>query len=106
MDQINYSLKKENRLRKINGKMFGWSKAEIADGIDLYKKLHDGPPKIIVLIPKRVVPLATMRNKFRRKTREIFRKNVSRDVGAYYLIKFKSIPKSFEKKLELCFKNV
>ena len=53
-----------------------------------------------------MVKSAVQRNKIRRKVREIFRKNVSREGGVDFLVKFNGCPDGFGSKLEGFFKNV
>ena len=62
--------------------------------------------KIIVLVPKRVVALAVERNNLRRRVKEMFRKNISRPHGGNFLVKFNSVPASFDVELEKYFRNV
>jgi len=46
------------------------------------------------------------RNRTRRVVKEIFRKNISREFGVDFLVKFSGCPASFDSKLEEFFKNV
>ena len=87
--------------------MFLWSKTSIVRGLDVhFQKSNDSVSKIIVLVPKRVVGLAVERNSLRRRVKEMFRKNVSRPHGGNFLVKFNSVPSSFNVELERYFKNV
>ncbi len=62
--------------------------------------------KTLMIVPKVVVKSAVQRNKIRRKVREIFRKNISREGGVDFLVKFNGCPDGFGSKLEGFFKNV
>ena len=87
--------------------MFLWSKTSIVKGLDVHFQKQDSSiSRIMVLVPKRVVRVAVERNGLRRKVKEIFRKNVSRTHGGNFLVKFNSIPASFNVELEKYFKNV
>ena len=84
-----------------------WSKTSIINGLDVHFQKNDGSiSKIIVMVPKRVVGLAVERNSLRRRVKEMFRKNISRTHGGNFLVKFNSVPASFDVELEKYFKNV
>ena len=103
----NLKLNKGNRLRKITRDMFGWKKTAVCDGVFVYEKSSEKKePAILIAIPKSVIKSAVKRNNTRRKVREIFRKNISRDVGISFVVKFKGPPGKFTKELENYFKNV
>jgi len=94
-------------MKKIQKDMFLWSKTSVAKGLDVHFQKQDNPvSRIIVLVPKRVVGLAVERNSLRRRVKEMFRKNVSRSHGGNFLVKFNSVPTSFDVELEKYFKNV
>jgi len=94
-------------MKKIQKDMFLWSKTSVAKGLDVHFQKQDNPvSRIIVLVPKRVVGLAVERNSLRRRVKEMFRKNVSRSHGCNFLVKFNSVPTSFDVELEKYFKNV
>lgn len=94
-------------MKKIRKDMFLWSKTSIIKGLDVHFQKNDGSiSKIIVLVPKRVVGLAVERNSLRRRVKEMFRKNISRTHGGNFLVKFNSVPASFDVELEKYFKNV
>jgi ribonuclease P protein component len=94
-------------MKKIQKDMFLWSKTSVAKGLDVHFQKQDNPvSRIIVLVPKRVVGLAVERNSLRRRVKEMFRKNVSRSHGGNFLVKFNSVPTSFDMELEKYFKNV
>ena len=87
--------------------MFLWSKTSVAKGLDVhFPKQDNSVSRIMVLVPKRVVRLAVERNNLRRRVKEMFRKNVSRSHGGNFLVKFNSVPASFDEELEKYFKNV
>lgn len=87
--------------------MFLWSKNSIVKGLDVhFQNGDDSVSKIIVLVPKRVVGLAVERNSLRRRVKEMFRKNISRSHSGNFLVKFNSVPASFDVELEKYFKNV
>ena len=87
--------------------MFLWSKTSVAKGLDVhFQKQDNSVSRIIVLVPKRVVGLAVERNNLRRRVKEMFRKNVSRSHGGNFLVKFNSVPASFDEELEKYFNNV
>ena len=103
----NLKLNKENRLRKITREMYGWKKTAVGDEIFVYEKGSERKePAILIAIPKSVIKSAVKRNNTRRKVREIFRKNIPRDVGISFVVKFKGPPGKFTKELENYFKNV
>ena len=87
--------------------MFSWSKTPIVKGLAVhFQKRDDSVFKIMVMVPKRVVRLAVERNNLRRRVKEVFRKNISRPHGGNFLVKFNSVPASFDVELEKFFKNV
>ena len=86
--------------------MFLWSKTSVAKGLDVhFQKQDNSVSRIMVLVPKRVVGLAVGRNNLRRRVKEMFRK-IFRSHGGNFLVKFNSVPASFDEELEKYFKNV
>ena len=53
-----------------------------------------------------MIKSAVTRNNIRRRAREVFRKNTSKEDGIDFLVKFNSCPDNFDSKLEEFFKNV
>ena len=87
--------------------MYKWEKNVVCDDVFVFaKESHKNVPAILVSVPKVIEKSSVRRNKTRRRVKEIFRKNVSRDMGMDFLVKFNGIPKGFEEKLERFFKNV
>ncbi len=104
---VDFGLRKENRIKRISKKMYKWEKTVVCDGVFVFaKKSFKNVPAILVSIPKAIEKSSVRRNKTRRKVKEIFRKNVSREMGMDFLVKFNDCPKDFEEKLERFFKNV
>lgn len=104
---VDSRLPKENRIRRISKKMYKWEKTEVCDGVFVFaKESHKNVPAILISIPKAIEKSSVKRNKTRRKVKEIFRKNVSREMGMDFLVKFNDCPRGFEEKLERFFKNV
>ena len=104
---VDLGFSKKNRIKKITKKMFEWKKTKVCDGVFVFEKeSNKKEPAILITIPKVVVKSAVQRNKIRRKVREIFRKNVSREGGVDFLVKFNGCPDGFGSKLEEFFKNV
>ena len=98
---------KKNRIKKIKKEMFGWKKTKVCDEILVFEKeSNKKEPAILITIPKAIVKSAVQRNKIRRRVREIFRKNVSKEDGVDFLVKFNGCPEGFGSKLEGFFKNV
>lgn len=100
-------LRKKNRIKRITKKMFEWERTAVCDGVVVFQK---GSAKkesaILITIPKAVIKSAVTRNNVRRRAREIFRKNASKEGGIDFLVKFSSCPDNFDSKLEEFFKNV
>tara|TARA_B100002051_G_scaffold86812_1_gene82989 strand:+ start:177 stop:497 length:321 start_codon:yes stop_codon:yes gene_type:complete len=104
---VDFGLRKENRIKRISKKMYKWEKTVVCDGVFVFaKESFKNVPAILVSIPKAIEKSSVRRNKTRRKVKEIFRKNVSREMGMDFLVKFNDCPKNFEEKLERFFKNV
>tara|TARA_B100001250_G_scaffold335544_1_gene301766 strand:- start:533 stop:853 length:321 start_codon:yes stop_codon:yes gene_type:complete len=104
---VDLSFGKKNRIKKITKSMFAWGKTKVCDGVVVFQKESiNKNPAILVLIPKAVIKSAVERNRTRRAVKEIFRKNISREFGVDFLVKFSGCPPSFDSKLEEFFKNV
>tara|TARA_Y100000741_G_C17852694_1_gene395462 strand:- start:115 stop:378 length:264 start_codon:yes stop_codon:yes gene_type:complete len=87
--------------------MFGWEKTVVCDGVVVFQKESTKKESaILITIPKAVIKSAVTRNNIRRRAREVFRKNTSKEDGIDFLVKFNSCPDNFDSKLEEFFKNV
>ena len=99
--------RKKNRIKRITEKMFGWEKTVVCDGVVVFQKESTKKESaILITIPKAVIKSAVTRNNIRRRAREVFRKNTSKEDGIDFLVKFNSCPDNFDSKLEEFFKNV
>ena len=99
--------RKKNRIKRITKKMFEWEKTVVCDGVVVFQKESAKKESaILITIPKAVIKSAVTRNNIRRRAREVFRKNTSKEDGIDFLVKFNSCPAVFGSKLEEFFKNV